>query len=110
MLQRQLFCLHGCILGNRLLRLWNLLHHSKLQTPNLVLNVLVVLLCLTALDDLGHQSLQFGVFNGLRVLHGALLGYLVMWVATCCMVVSCHLVCSSAPLIGNDECLGVNLL
>ena len=113
MLQPQLLCLDGCILSNWLQRRrrLHLLHHSQFQTPDLVLNVLVVFLSLAVLDHLGHEGLQLSILNGLSVLHLAL-GNLVMWITTCLVIVVCHhsFFCCSLVVLLADYFSSVNLL
>ena len=55
----QVLRLSGCLLWHLALHRWapflSLLHHPELQAPDLIFNVLVVLLGLAILDDLCHQ-------------------------------------------------------
>ena len=69
MLNHEIFCLDGRMLidiGSLVAHLHarlGLLKHAKLQAPNLVLDVPVVLLELAVLNDLHHQLLELIVFD-----------------------------------------------
>ena len=57
----------SCILISHLGICLVLLHHAQFQTPDLILNVLVVLLKLATLHNLTHELLQLLVFYGLLI-------------------------------------------
>ena len=72
-LQGELLCLGkgvilgSCIVVSHLGVSLRLLHHAQFQTPDLILNVLVVLLKLATVHYLAHELLQLLVFHGLLV-------------------------------------------
>ena len=74
MLVHQVLCLNSHRLGNARAVAANLnfglclLVHPQLQAPDLVLNVLVVLLELTIVDNLTHQMLKLFILDSLGVL------------------------------------------
>ena len=59
--------LGSCIVVSHLGVSLRLLHHAQFQTPDLILNVLVVLFKLATVHDLSHELLQLLVFHRLLV-------------------------------------------
>ena len=57
----------SCILISHLDICLGLLHHAQFQTPDLILNVLVILLKLATVHNLAHELLQLLVFYGLLI-------------------------------------------